>query len=125
MLGNAVTVAQQLDELAVGPNANCGITRDDRLYCWGDPVITQSPDPTTGRTLDMRAWSRISIGDRHACAVTTGREAHCWGGDRNGALGRGTLKEATSDRMFGDAAMTSASVAVAGDGFSCARSVAG
>lgn len=124
-LANAVTVAQKLDDLAVGPNSNCGITSDDRLYCWGDQVITQSPDPTTGRMLDTRAWSGISIGDRHACAITTGKDVHCWGGDSNGALGRGTLKAATTDRMFGDAAMASADVAVAGDGFTCARSSAG
>lgn len=69
----------------------CGITRDERLYCWGRGDTGQLADAATVRcnsgscattpqpvAPELRFRS-VSTGSHHTCALTTDGEAMCWG----------------------------------------------
>jgi alpha-tubulin suppressor-like RCC1 family protein len=80
----------------------CGVTTDNRAYCWGRNTEGQlgigtttagssTPVPVAG-TLRFRM---ISAGFDATCAVTTDFHAYCWGSNGRGELGDGT----TTDRI--------------------------
>jgi alpha-tubulin suppressor-like RCC1 family protein len=76
----------------------CGITTDDRAYCWGlnqvgqlgtgtiDPSASLSPVAVTGG----RRFRQVSVGPNHTCAVNPYGVIWCWGFNMNGELGAGT-----------------------------------
>jgi alpha-tubulin suppressor-like RCC1 family protein len=74
----------------------CGVTTDDRAYCWGvgfsgelgDGTNTQrlSPVPVAG---GLR-FRQVSAGTWYTCGVTTDDLAYCWGDNGAGQLGDGT-----------------------------------
>ena len=72
---------------------SCGVTTDDRAYCWGSNDRGQLGDGTTVTRLKPTAvagnigFSKISGGGDHTCGVTTGRAAYCWGYNVYGELG--------------------------------------
>ena len=72
----------------------CAVTTDDRAYCWGNGNLGERGDNTTGEkqfspkaVVGTRAFHRITSGDHHTRAVTTGNQAWCWGSNVWGALG--------------------------------------
>jgi len=73
----------------------CGITSDDALYCWGDPVDGQLGDGSTQsvvtptRVMPGRGIASVSLGWAHICVVTTDGEAWCWGDNSHEQLGNG------------------------------------
>ena len=99
-IGAAATLAFQ--QVSAGGVQTCGLTTDNRAYCWGyngsgalgDGTTTTRlrPTPVAG-TLRFR---QVDAGVFHTCAVTTDDRAYCWGGNRFGALGDGT----TDDRLL-------------------------
>ena len=70
----------------------CGITADERVYCWGASqgidggVVTPLPGPV----LDPVDAITLSVGAGHTCAVRTDGRATCWGWNLSGQLGDGT-----------------------------------
>ncbi|MBW8839575.1 MAG: hypothetical protein JF602_06965, partial [Gemmatimonadetes bacterium] len=89
-----------------GDNHTCGVTTDDRAYCWGrntwgqlglggdfggpddcfgDPC-SKLPAPVAG---NLR-WKHLRAGDRFTCGVTTDNVAYCWGRNVEGQLGTPT-----------------------------------
>lgn len=88
-------------QLTGGGEHTCGVTRTDRLYCWGwnehgqlgngNTANRSRPTPVSGG----RAFRQVEAGGEHTCAVTTGDLAYCWGRNFQGALGDGTV----SDRL--------------------------
>lgn len=75
----------------------CGVTTDGNGYCWGPNSFGQTgsglpdnyvddPVPVTG---DISFEGIVHSGN-HACGVTGGGAAYCWGANRWGALGNGT-----------------------------------
>ncbi len=83
--------------VAVGGSTSCGITVAGAVSCWGDgsygtlgngAVQVNSTTPVGVNGLGSQAAS-LSVGDRHACAVTTGGTLSCWGDDQEGQLGDG------------------------------------
>jgi alpha-tubulin suppressor-like RCC1 family protein len=74
----------------------CGLTQVGKAYCWGLNFkgevgngssanhITE-PTPVAGGL----TFTQVSAGQFFTCALTTGGEAYCWGGDDFGQLGNG------------------------------------
>jgi alpha-tubulin suppressor-like RCC1 family protein len=91
-----VTGGLRFRQLAAGQYYTCGVTTDDRVYCWGSNRYGQlgdsteaprrlSPTPVSG----TRRFRQVAAGIQHTCAVTTGSRAFCWGDGRFGQLGNG------------------------------------
>ncbi|MGE5230813.1 MAG: Ig-like domain-containing protein [Deltaproteobacteria bacterium] len=99
----AVNGGLRFSQLATGQGFACGVTTGDQGYCWGDNSLGQlgigggptpvqpGPQAVTGSL----AFSAIDAGYFHACGVTTGGVAWCWGRAQDGlnpdasALGNG------------------------------------
>lgn len=86
---------------AVGGNHTCAITTNGTTYCWGANQHGQlGLDPTTAMQVatptvvpSVPAFSLLTAGTRHTCALTTqirtgGKPAYCWGSNEYGQLGR-------------------------------------
>lgn len=85
--------------VSAGSYHTCGLTTDSLAYCWGDGSSGQLgngrsgqfyrdsvPQPVSGGY----RFTDISAGSDFSCAVTSGREAYCWGGNGHGQLGDGS-----------------------------------
>ena len=88
---------------AAGDGYSCAVTTGHAAYCWGlnvsgnlgDGTTTQQTSPVL--VLGGLSFSQVSAGDDyHACGVTTGGAAYCWGYNVEGQLGDGTTTRQTS-----------------------------
>ena len=102
--------------LSSGGSHTCGITDDQRLFCWGQGVLGQLGWGGTGhRTAPTEvslaaSFVDVSCGFNHTCAVTTAGELYCFGSNGRGQLGDGTTTErATPTRVGSDADWVSVS----------------
>jgi alpha-tubulin suppressor-like RCC1 family protein len=92
--------ALSVRQVSAGGNHTCGVTRDDRAYCWGNNREGQLGDGTTTQRLTPvlvaggHQFRQVSAGFGHTCGVTTDYRAYCWGDNFDGELGDGT----TTDR---------------------------
>jgi alpha-tubulin suppressor-like RCC1 family protein len=83
-------------QVSAGLYYTCGITTDDRAYCWGDNQTGQLGDgTTTSRSKPVlvaggRRFRHIRAGAIHTCAETPFDVAFCWGENFAGQLGDGT-----------------------------------
>jgi alpha-tubulin suppressor-like RCC1 family protein len=82
--------------ISPGREFTCGVTAGNVAYCWGIGVDGQRGDGTVQRgaltpqpVAGGLSFTTISAGSAHACAVTTGGVAYCWGSGANGTLGIG------------------------------------
>jgi alpha-tubulin suppressor-like RCC1 family protein len=117
----------------------CGSTPDHGLYCWGSDEHGQvggtTPPPLCGMgagffcapspvsSAEGLAVQSVSAGAAHTCAITTSRDAWCWGSNQDGALGNpNDLGGPLPVQVFGIHAFTRLS---AGDNHTCAIDVAG
>jgi alpha-tubulin suppressor-like RCC1 family protein len=83
--------------VSAGEDFTCGLTTAGKAYCWGAGLFYRLgngstddryvPTPVSGGlTFDL-----VSSGEvYHACGVTTGGEAYCWGSGTAGKLGDGS-----------------------------------
>jgi alpha-tubulin suppressor-like RCC1 family protein len=87
---------------------SCGVTTDNKAYCWG---LNQSGVLGTGGTANSSTPVRIAGGRRfrfvntgfqHVCGVTLSNAAFCWGANNFGQLGTGS----TSDYSLAPVAAT-------------------
>jgi alpha-tubulin suppressor-like RCC1 family protein len=74
----------------------CGVTTENRAYCWGNNRSGQVGDSSTATrrvrpvpVAGNRQFRQVDAGDAHACGVTTANKAFCWGDGRGGELGNG------------------------------------
>jgi alpha-tubulin suppressor-like RCC1 family protein len=86
-------------QMSGGDIHTCGVTADNRLYCWGNNNRGQLGDGTTIErhtpvpvAPELR-FRHVSAGIWYTCAVTTGYQAYCWGYNGWGNLGDGTDTE--------------------------------
>jgi alpha-tubulin suppressor-like RCC1 family protein len=78
-----------------GGNFACGLTTSRELYCWGaDDYGQLGRGRIAGNQFEPRLASAgstrfdsLTVGRRHACALTSAGEAYCWGEDSTGQLG--------------------------------------
>jgi alpha-tubulin suppressor-like RCC1 family protein len=97
----AVTGGLAFRHLTTGRNHSCGVTTDNRVFCWGYNRYGQVGDGSGGwlkvrpvRVADTRQYRQVDAGRDFTCAVTTGDRAFCWGYGAVGALGNGTRSSA-------------------------------
>jgi alpha-tubulin suppressor-like RCC1 family protein len=97
-------------QLSVGAGPVCGVTFDDRAWCWGANqfgglgngesegasveqcgVHACSTRPVA--VLGGHRFRQVSAGFDFTCGTTTDDQAWCWGGNQSGQLGAGTADE--------------------------------
>ena len=92
-VGGSLTFAS----ITAGRGFTCGLTRDGTAYCWG---VNNFGQIGTGRATFAEyapvavagglKFSQLTAGESHACGVTIGGAAYCWGRDQ-GYLGLGSV----------------------------------
>ena len=96
-------LATRLVQIATGGQITCGLTAGSQVYCWGSNSVGQVGDGTddnfrtTPRKVllpDGFAFSAVTVGEAHTCALSTVGTPYCWGAGSFGRLGNGD----TSDR---------------------------
>jgi alpha-tubulin suppressor-like RCC1 family protein len=86
-------------QVSAGFDHTCGVTTDNRVYCWGSNARGQMGNGTFlgGSTpvavVGARRFRQVSAGYVHTCAVSLFDVAFCWGNNDNGRLGDGTRTE--------------------------------
>ncbi len=129
--------------VSMGINHVCAIrTSDSRIYCWGRDdmgmlgdgtatVVEQSTTPSTPTPLvgafGTTAWSSLSAGAYHNCAIrTSDSRIYCWGRNYIGQAGNGTVVadidggEPTPVALAGAFATTAWKSVTGGTGHTCA-----
>ena len=92
-----VNAPSLLTSVAAGRNHSCGLA-GTVAFCWGSNVNGElgiNTGPGGGSSAPRQvtngsatpAWSKISAGDRHTCAIDTGGQIWCWGSNYMGQLG--------------------------------------
>jgi alpha-tubulin suppressor-like RCC1 family protein len=91
----------EFKSLAAAGGFTCGVTTEGDGYCWGDNAMMElgragigkwSPVPVAvagGLTMSSISGSQMA----HACALTVGGAAWCWGYNRFGMLGHGLQQD--------------------------------
>ncbi|MEP7105975.1 MAG: hypothetical protein ABI838_09025 [Chloroflexota bacterium] len=85
--------------LTEGISHTCGVTPDNRAYCWGDNHAGQLGDGTTTNRLVPRAvasglrFRLVSAGWWFTCGLTTDDKAYCWGDNLDATLGDGGTEQ--------------------------------
>ena len=91
--------------VSAGADHSCGLTTDNRAYCWGDNTSGQVGDGTTGvdRSTPVAVagglqFSQIDAGAyAHTCAVNSlTKRAYCWGWNVSGQLGDGSFNHSST-----------------------------
>jgi len=89
-------------QLKAGDDHTCGVTTDDRAYCWGSGFWGNLGNGSMERRDQPTAvagglkFRQITVGWRHTCAVTPQNRVYCWGDGEGGQLGIGAV---TGSRM--------------------------
>jgi len=82
-------------QVSAGVDHSCGVTTDDRAYCWGRNDFGQLGDGTTNTALTPvavaggRRFRSISVAEHNSCGVNTNDVAFCWGSNHFNVLGTG------------------------------------
>jgi len=88
--------------VSAGSMHTCGISSDDKLYCWGKNNYGQlgngtiEPQNYPGELMGY-GWADVSAGDGFTCAVKKSGSLHCWGLNEFGQLGIGPVTGYHSD----------------------------
>jgi alpha-tubulin suppressor-like RCC1 family protein len=88
-------------QVSAGRDHTCGVTSDNRLFCWGyNPDGAVGDGTSTNRLVPVPIggalrFRQVSAGWVSTCAVTTDNRAYCWGDNFYGELGNGS----TSNRL--------------------------
>jgi alpha-tubulin suppressor-like RCC1 family protein len=95
VLATSATAALTFRMVAAGGWHSCGVTIDNKAYCWGlngdgrlgDGTINNRSRPTL--VAGGHQFVQVSGGYFHTCGVTTDNLAYCWGRGQHGQLGYG------------------------------------
>jgi alpha-tubulin suppressor-like RCC1 family protein len=98
-------------DIATGGDHACAILSDKTVRCWGDNTYGQIgdgslvsmqsyPTPVTSlSTIEASTYAmQIAAGGTHTCALTTGGVVQCWGDNRLGQIGDGTIETASTPK---------------------------
>jgi len=110
-------------QLDAGLAATCGVTEDERGYCWGERWVLgrggvpNQPLPFPREIPGNRRWRTIEVGRDVACGLTVTNETFCWGSPSNSS-GLDTIPAA----LEGDPGFAQLTV---GDTHACALTATG
>lgn len=112
-----------------GSDATCVLTTAMTVMCWGDNRAGQLGDGNGGHDGDFSAMPvqvsgiidaiEISVGEQHACVVHATGAVSCWGLNRNGQVGNGSIDNQTMPVAV--PGLTDAVEVSAGTDHTCAR----
>jgi alpha-tubulin suppressor-like RCC1 family protein len=139
---SAVAGGLRFRSVSAGFRHSCGVTTDDRAYCWGSNEggrlgigTSTGPDICAGNESNSSCsivpvavrgglrFRSVSVGAAHSCGLTTDGSAYCWGGNYFGELGEGTTTTRLKPRqVVGGLHFVSVS---AGSGYTCALTTDG
>ena len=87
------------DGVGTDGGRTCGVTTNNRAFCWGDGSHGQLGNGTrsmsTSPTLVSGglSFSSVSAGKNASCGLTTSNRAYCWGDNTWGQIGDGTTTQ--------------------------------
>jgi alpha-tubulin suppressor-like RCC1 family protein len=123
---------------AGGHGANCALTHNGAVWCWGNGMIGQlgnnaknnSNVPVqllnTAGNAPLGGVVGIAGGQDHMCALTSSGAVLCWGDNTNGKLGDPQVTGAYSLTPVQVVGLTSGAASVSpGSGYTCAVTTAG
>lgn len=91
---DTIRVMQNWVGVSAGYNHSCGVTIDDRVFCWGTGQLgngSANGSPVPVEVLGQLRFTAVTAGDGYSCGVLTDGRAYCWGRNLNGAIGNGLL----------------------------------
>jgi len=83
-------------QISAGGSHSCGVTPENKAYCWGFNSTGQLGDGTLidrlhpVPVLGGLAFRNVSAGHDYTCGLTTQGLGYCWGANSEGQLGDGT-----------------------------------
>ncbi len=95
-LATTATQVLAFSQVSAGRSHTCGLTTDNRAYCWGSNDQGQLGDGTTTQRLRPvpvgggHQFRQVIAGATNSCGLTMDNKAYCWGGNSFGELGDGT-----------------------------------
>jgi alpha-tubulin suppressor-like RCC1 family protein len=106
----------------------CALLSNKSLKCWGDDtwgelgngVSHKAVNPTPVEVTEITNAIAVSAGSNDSCALRSGGVADCWGLDKEGELGNGTVSESPYPTPGSVEGITSATSIAAGNGQTCA-----
>ena len=104
-LGNGSNAGQSATPVAVsggitfrsisaGADHTCGVSTDNRAYCWGNNDWRQLGTGTAFAGTPVLvssalSFAKITAGTAFTCGITTGGDTYCWGANSIGQIGDG------------------------------------
>jgi alpha-tubulin suppressor-like RCC1 family protein len=89
---------EDMQALAAGWGHTCALTGEGAVYCWGYNKNGELGDGTTiNKNLPVlvkglsNSAEALSAGDDHTCVITKSGNVQCWGFNRSGQLGDGSV----------------------------------
>jgi len=97
----------KLKSMSAGFRHNCGLTKDGRVFCWGEnssgelgagagssagcPVDTGCAKTSAKAVaVNLAQPTAVAAGTSFSCAISQGQQVLCWGRNEMGQLGNGT-----------------------------------
>jgi len=143
-LGNGSNATQSPTPVAVagnlkfrsvssGADHTCGVTTDNKAYCWGNNDWRQLGTGTvfSGTPVlvsNTLSFAKITAGTGFTCGITTGGATYCWGANSIGQIGDGgkisygNVFVATPQQVVGGQTFQSVTL---GNQFACALTTIG
>jgi alpha-tubulin suppressor-like RCC1 family protein len=115
------------------PGFTCGLTTAGDAHCWGENTygnlgqgMSGFPQPYPSAVAGSLKFTHLTVGlNDHACALTAGGQAYCWGANFRGSLGNGTTTESAVPLAL-SGGLTFVQLAAGGFfGHTCGRSTSG
>ena len=103
----AVLSGLRFSQVSAGGDHTCGVTSDNRAYCWGRNDYGQLGDGTTESKLTPvavaggRRFRVVSAGNFHSCGITPADVLFCWGSNRYGVMGAAAAPDGTPVKVGG------------------------
>ena len=88
-------------QVDAGGDVTCGVSTDNRAFCWGEGRFGQLGNGKTYLSFWPRpvggdfSFARVTAGRFHVCGETITDRAYCWGANAMGGLGTGTSDDST------------------------------
>jgi alpha-tubulin suppressor-like RCC1 family protein len=92
-LAVTATAALAFQQVSAGQLHTCGVTTDNRVYCWGSGMLGDGTTLTRLKPVPIGGalrFRQVSAGISYTCGVTLTYQAYCWGRNEGGMLGDGT-----------------------------------